>query len=410
MPVFRMGWTRATRTAFALVLSGTTLLACSEQSPVEPLEVALSEQSLHSNNSDAPPASLGWNELARSLIAANAVGPLPQARGLALLANAQYGAVTDDHRKHHAKGRRHAEFERGAIAGASSVVLTYLFPASAAAIAQRVTDEQAAAKTRHFARGVEAGTAMGNRMVAWGNADRSTAPFTGTIPVGPGLWTRNPAPPGGTLPPIVAPTFGGVAPYFLRSGDQFRSETPPVFDSPTYKAALAEIRMLSDTRTAEQLAIAQFWNPKGPAYWNQLASELITQRGLDEEKATHVLALMQSSILDAAIGCWEAKFYYWYIRPSQADPDITLPIGLPNHPSYPSGHSCLSGAATTVLAHFFPRERKDLRGKMEEAGLSRMYGGLHYDFDIDAGQELGKSVARYAIRFDERKGVLFRIP
>jgi membrane-associated phospholipid phosphatase len=177
-----------------------------------------------------------------------------------------------------------------------------------------------------------------------------------------------------------------------------------------YKTALAEIRTLSDTRTAAQLATAQLWNARGPAYWNQLASELIAQRGLDEETATHVLALTQSAILDAAIGCWEAKFHYWYVRPSQADPAITLPIGLPNHPSYPSGHSCLSGAATTVLAHFFPRERQDLQGKMEEAGLSRMYGGLHYDFDIEAGQQLGKSVARYAIRFDERKGLLFRIP
>lgn len=409
MPRIRKGWTQTRRTAFALALSGATLVACSEQSPVEPLEV-VSEQISHSKRADAPPAALGWNELARSLVAANAVGPLPQARFLALLANAQYGAITEDDRKHRGNGLRHVEFERGAIAGASSVVLTYLFPTAATTIAQRVTDEQALAKTKHFARGVEAGTAMGNRMVAWGNADRSTAPFTGTVPTGAGLWTRNPAPPGGVEPPMVSPTFGSVATYFLRSGDQFRPGPAPVFESATYETSLAEIRALSDGRTAQQLAIAQFWNASGAAYWNQQATGLTAQGGLDEEKTTHVLALMHSAILDALVGCWDAKFHYWYIRPWQDDIAITTPIGRPNHPSYPSGHSCLSGAATTVLAHFFPSERDHLQGQMEEAGLSRMYGGLHYDFDIEAGQQLGISVARYAIRFDERRGLLFRIP
>jgi membrane-associated phospholipid phosphatase len=416
MSVIRKGRPK-TRSVLACVLSGVALLACSEQTPLESPGVDVAPQFHHSTFPPAPPATLGWQALARSLVGTNNVGPVPAARVYALLSLAQYGAINDrnedddGNRSNHGygrAGRRRVEFERGAVAGASWVVLAFIFPNSAAALEQRVHDEEAAAGTPHFSRGIEAGKRMGDRLVEWAKADRSTAPFTGTIPVGPGKWTSSGA-------PLVAPTFGGVAPYFLRSASQFRPLPPPAFNAPAFLADLAEIRLLSDTRTPEQLAIAQFWSlqagtPTPPGYWNQVASDFIEQHGLNEREATHVFALMDAAMVDAAIGCWDAKFFYWYIRPSQADAAITLPIGLPNHPSFPSGHSCLSSAATTVLAHFFPKHAKDLQNQLEQAGLSRMYGGIHYRFDIDAGKELGKSVGKYAIRFDKRKGLVFRIP
>jgi len=415
------------RKGLGLVLSGVAVLACSEQTPLESPGVDLAPQFHHSNAPPAPPAALGWQALARSLVGTNNIGPVPAARVYALVSVAQYGAINDQNddddgnRSDHGDGRdgrdgrRRVAFERGAVAGASWVVLAFLFPNSAAALEQRVHDEEAAAGTPHFSRGIEDGKEMGNRLVEWAKADRSTVPFTGTIPVGPGLWTRNPAPSGGVLPPLVAPTFGGVAPYFLRLGSQFRPLPPPAFNSPAFVAALAEISALSANRTPEQLAIARFWNfaagtPSTPGYWNQVASDFIEQYGLNEREATHVFGLMHAAMVDAAIGCWDAKFFYWYIRPSQVDPAITLPIGLPNHPSYPSGHSCQSSAATTVLTHFFPQQAENLKGQLELAGLSRMYAGIHYRFDIDAGQELGTSVGKYAIRFDNRRGLLFRIP
>jgi membrane-associated phospholipid phosphatase len=97
------------------------------------------------------------------------------------------------------------------------------------------------------------------------------------------------------------------------------------------------------------------------------------------------------------IGCWDAKYYYWTIRPSQADAGITLAFGLPNHPSYPSGHSCVSAAAATVLTDLFPERSTELDTWVTEAGLSRMYAGIHYRFDIIAGQDLGRAVAEWAI-------------
>jgi len=107
-------------------------------------------------------------------------------------------------------------------------------------------------------------------------------------------------------------------------------------------------------------------------------------------------------MFDAGIGCWDAKLFYWLVRPWKADPLITTTaaVGKPNHPSYPSGHSCLSSSGAEVISTFFPEQRAQLAAMVEEAGLSRMYGGIHYRFDIDAGQALGRNVARFAIAAD----------
>jgi membrane-associated phospholipid phosphatase len=97
------------------------------------------------------------------------------------------------------------------------------------------------------------------------------------------------------------------------------------------------------------------------------------------------------------------------LRPSHADPTITLTFALPNHPSYPSGHSCGSAAAAGVLSYLFPRRTAELNGWVTEAGLSRMYAGIHYRFDITAGQNLGRAVAGWAIGLDQSPGLLAAI-
>ena len=89
---------------------------------------------------------------------------------------------------------------------------------------------------------------------------------------------------------------------------------------------------------------------------------------------------------DALIGCFDAKYTYWLIRPPQADPAITLPIGLPPHPSYPSAHSCVSGSSTEVLAAMFPSERSMLEAFVYSAlfdGDDTMLVGLTGDYDIE---------------------------
>ena len=75
-------------------------------------------------------------------------------------------------------------------------------------------------------------------------------------------------------------------------------------------------------------------------------------------------------MFDAQIGCWDAKETYWVIRPWQADHAITVAaaVGKPNHPSYPSGHSCISSAAAAMLSQFFPAQRAQLDAMVIEAG------------------------------------------
>jgi membrane-associated phospholipid phosphatase len=126
---------------------------------------------------------------------------------------------------------------------------------------------------------------------------------------------------------------------------------------------------------------------------NEVGAGLIVAHHRNEREAARILALANMAGFDAGIGCFDAKFAYWLVRPSTADPAITLAVPLPNHPSYISGHSCNTASYAAVFADAFPSERGQLDAMVEEAGLSRIYGGLHYRFDCVAGQVLGRQVA-----------------
>jgi hypothetical protein len=195
-----------------------------------------------------------------------------------------------------------------------------------------------------------------------------------------------------------------MRPFFMESGDQFRPAPPPAFGSPEFLAALAEVRRLSDGRTAEQLRIAQRWalttGSLVSGFWNEETSELIARYRLNERRAARALALVHMAAIDATIACYDAKYTYWLIRPYRADPAITTPIGRPNHPSYPSSHGCSSGAAAYVLAALFPADADDLVAMADEAGESRLYAGIHYRFDKDAALGIARRVASLALARD----------
>jgi len=398
-----------------LAMVAVVAMACSDPSTAPS---ALSSEALDGlaarkvSDVAAAPSSIGWQAQSRALVAANNMSPLAATRVFAALSIAQYQAVLatpdsdqDDDLPANgvgAGGRSALEARRGAVAGASARVLSFLFPAAAVALNQRAVEEgEVGPGNVHpdFTRGLAIGEIAGAAMVERLKTDRFTAPWTGTVPVGPGLWRAN-GPPGGA-------TFGGVKPYLMTSGAQFRPPPPPAFNSPGFLADLGEVRSMSDTLTPAQTALALYWNfPTGtftpPGYWNLTASNYVEASGLNEREATRVFAVMGAAMMDALIGCWEAKYYYWTLRPSQADGLITMVFGLPNHPSYPSGHSCVSAAAATVLKDVFPERGAELDGWVEDAGLSRICAGIHYRFDITAGQDLGQAVARWAIANADR--------
>lgn len=392
-------------TAAVLTLTLTALGACSDRA-TNPTGVGLS-----ASRSGVPfasgLASPAWQSTAAIRVAGATFSPLQSARAFGLLGVAQYWAVQRAEGAGGEGGRDQAELDRGAVAGASAVVLTYLFPTQAQAFEDAVTAQATAgpggqAPHPAFTRGEEVGRAVGAAIVARAQGDGFNTPFTGTIPTGPGLWISNTTPPtiaGGSLPTSL--------PWFLTSANQFRPGPPPAFGSPDFLTALAEIRHISDTRTADQTRIAAFWalnagTPTAAGFWIQVGTNGINENGLSERAATHLYALLGATMYDAVIGCWDAKQTYWYIRPWQADLGITTTaaVGKPNHPSYPSGHSCVSSSGAAVLSAFFPDQSAALDAMVTEAGLSRMYGGIHYRFDIEAGQALGRNVARFAIAAD----------
>lgn len=200
----------------------------------------------------------------------------------------------------------------------------------------------------------------------------------------------------------MAPLLGQARGWFLTTGDQFRPPAPPAVTSAAYAADLAEVRALTAARTPEQLTLAQFWQfasgPSGPiGHFSELAGGLVGSASYNERRSARVYALLHMAMRDATISCWDAKYTSWYIRPFQADPSITTPVGRPNFPAYPSAHSCISAAAGNVLAGLFPASKPTMDAKVAEAGISRIYAGLHFRFDVTAGQDIGAKVAMLAL-------------
>jgi hypothetical protein len=107
---------------------------------------------------------------------------------------------------------------------------------------------------------------------------------------------------------------------------------------------------------------------------------------------------MHMAGFDAILACHESKYVYWVPRPTQLDPEIKLAIGVPNHPSYPSNHACISGAMGLVLDAHFPEQRGRYRAMAQQAGESRIYGGIHYRIDVDEGMKIAQNVSALAIK------------
>lgn len=339
-----------------------------------------------------PPAaavSVNWQERAGGLIAGARMSPLAAGRVYAAVSVAQYRAARAVEPAS-ISGDAAYDARLGAVAGASVQVLAYLFPAAADSLTRTLSTLQG-----EFARGAAIGRTHGDATVERLKNDGFTRAWTGTAPTGPGMWVPVTSPPAGA-------TLGSVTPWFLQSGSQFRPAPPPAYGSAAFNADLNEVVQFTKNRTADQLALARGWDyaagtttPVG--YWNKTALDIIASKQLDDLEATRVLSLMHAAVFDAEIACWDAKYQYWTIRPYQANTEVAMALGAPNHPAYPSGHSCVSASAARVLQEFFPERTAELNKLVSDAGMSRIYAGIHYRFDVTAGQNLGKAVAEWAI-------------
>ena len=347
-------------------------------------------------------ATVSWNQVATDLATAAPAPGINAIRMYTYLSLAQFRAAEAAE----AAPGPHPPIA-AAIGGASVAVLSSFFPSSVAQLeaaldAQQASDPWPGAQHADFAAGEAIGRAVGARVLSFALGDRvgltdPLLPPFGPPPVGPGSWIYAP-------PPVIARGNLGARPFFLTSQDQLRPPPPPAFGSPAFNAALAEVRQISDTRTQEQIDIANYWNvnqsPRSQAAFMGIARELIISHHRTDAEAARILFLMSSAAFDALIGCFDAKYHYWFIRPPQADAGIHTVFPTPQHPSYPSAHSCFSGALSGVLIAAFPSERARLEAVAQEASLSRLYAGIHYRFDMEAGLPLGRRAAALALAAD----------
>jgi hypothetical protein len=223
------------------------------------------------------------------------------------------------------------------------------------------------------------------------------------------------------------PYWSQVRPFVLRSWDECAVSAPPAYATDTgsvlYKEAL-EVRNLRAHLTPEQRTIALYWadnsgesgTPVG--HWISIASQMVSQRKLDAPAAARVMLLTAASQADAFIASWGYKYRFNLIRPRTyirrvIDPEWEPLIPTPPFPEYPSGHSTQSAAAATVIASLLGdasfddstsitighavRKFDSYGAAAREAGLSRLYGGIHFNSGNVQGRSLGECIGAKVI-------------
>ena len=144
---------------------------------------------------------------------------------------------------------------------------------------------------------------------------------------------------------------------------------------------------------------AYFWQGAVTHIWNDILTPKIFEYNLDANppRAARAYTLFHIAAYDSVIAVWDAKYTYWQIRPSQFDPNIRTLFGVPNHPSYPSAHALYDGSYAEILSYLFPRDEAFFRARALEAANSRVWAGIHYRSDIEAGLAVSREVGRRVI-------------
>ena len=299
--------------------------------------------------------------------------------------------------------------EHAAAAAAAAAVLSYLFPNEDTTAFHSLASDAGEARIvagAAYPSDVDAGYAIGRavaaRVIARARTDGSADPWSGTMPTGPTAWKPTPS---RFVAEPFDPTAGSWRPWVIPSGDAFRPGPPPALGSPEFNRDLDELRSLSQARTTEQANIARFWASESPSSrWEVFIQDEIARRGFGTMRAARALALASVATYDAMVACWDAKYVYWLLRPISADPALVTVFSTPPFPSYPSGHSTLSSAVAEVFAELFPAAAREYRHKGEEASLSRVMAGVHYRFDVLAGEALGRHVGEAVVAWARADG------
>ena len=246
-------------------------------------------------------------------------------------------------------------------------------------------------------------------------------------------------------PPMYAtglePQWMTIRPFALDSASQCMPGRPPLFSlekNSLYYTSLLEVKETVDSLTDEQKHIADFWddNPfkmnvsghvmfatkkfSPPGHWMNIVGIAAHKANADFTTTVSAYALTSIALFDGFISCWDEKYRSNYVRPEtiineKISGDWHPYIQTPPFPSYTSGHSTISAAAAEVMTSIFGdkmsftdtsllefgianREIKSFRAAAQEASISRLYGGIHYRFDLDSGNAMGKRVGAIVLK------------
>lgn len=376
-----------------------------------------------------------WNALMQTTVAAGNANA--QARSAAIVQMAVFEAVNSiigDYEPYLGMtAPLGASPNAAAIAAAHAALLT-LYPASNAVLNASLTVSLAQipdgpAKDAGIAAGQQAAVAMLLYRANDGAATAQSVPYTpGT---NPGDW--QPAPP--TFTVASQPGWGLVLPFGLDTGSQFRLPPPPALDSGKYARDYNEVKLVGnasagpDIRPQDRTDVARFFSVSSPVQaWNQGARQVSAATGRSLSENARIFALLNMAIFDASIAAYDTKYFCSTWRPMMAirgaDQDGNYKtekdggwfplITTPAFPSYPSAHATLSGAARTVLERVLgkhnlaitltsPRapgivlnytEWRQICADIDDA---RVYGGIHFRFEQEAGGHQGQDVGHYIL-------------
>ena len=306
--------------------------------------------------------------------------------------------------------------EDGVLAGVTVELLKLLFPTEIAYIDGKAEEEKlyriiSGANVRSD---VEAGLTLG-RKIATKYITRASTDGMGAAVGNQTIWTQLEAQTKakGEIPwlsldlparPPMLPLFGNVRSFLMSAADVIASRPvpPPSTKSVQFAQELAEVKKFSQNASRKEMDIVTFWADgvgtyTPPGHWNAIAADAFVTKNFSEVRWARNMALLNLSLMDAAISCWDAKYYYFNPRPTQIDPSIKTLTGIPNFPAYVSGHSTFSGAAATVLSHIIPEKSTQFKAMAKDASNSRLFGAIHYRSDCEKGLLLGETVATFAV-------------
>ena len=231
-----------------------------------------------------------------------------------------------------------------------------------------------------------------------------------------------------------------MKPLVMDSASQFMPVRPPAFSADTntvFGKSTKEVYDITKNLTDEQKTIAKYWDdnpfvmehsghmmfankkitPGG--HWIGIASIASKQSKADAVKTAEAYALTAVALYDAFITCWDEKYRSNSIRPvtvinEHIDPAWVPFLQTPPFPEYTSGHSTITRSAATVLTALFGdnfafQDTSDLRyigmqrhfdsfvQAADEASISRVYGGIHFRFSVDAGADAGRKIGELLV-------------